>query len=157
MLYKKYSYFELKWGFLLIFTHIITYPTICGDDTIDMNNLTNLTKVWLSELTTRGCSSNTIDLYSRNMKELNRFLAKDTKVKQVEVSNITREQLILALSDYRERNDGRTWKPVQRSGQSVMNYYTTVKSFLNWRDSSDHLIQNPMKSVKSPQSRSESH
>jgi len=115
-----------------------------------MSNLVVLTKVWLSELTTRGCSGNTIDLYTRNMKELNRFLTKDMKVKQVEVANVTREQLILALSDYRERKDGRTGKPVQRSGQSVMSYYTTVKSFLNWCDSSEYLTQNPMKSVKRP-------
>ena len=79
-----------------------------------MSNLVILTKVWLSELSTRGCSNNTIDLYTRNMKESNRFLAKDMKVKQFEVGNITREQLILALSDYRERKDGRTGKPVKR-------------------------------------------
>lgn len=115
-----------------------------------MSNLAILSKVWLSELETRGCSSNTIDLYTRNMKEFISFLAKDKKEKQVKVGDISRDQLILALSTYRERKDGRTGREVQRSGQSVMSYYTTIKSFLNWCDSSDRLTQNPMRSVMRP-------
>lgn len=115
-----------------------------------MSNITILSKVWLSELETRGCSSNTIDLYTRNMKEFTSFLSKDKKDKQVKVGDISRDQLILALSTYRERKDGRTGREVQRSGQSVMSYYTTIKSFLNWCDSSDRLTQNPMRSVMRP-------
>ena len=109
-----------------------------------------MSKVWLSELTTRGCSSNTIELYSRNMNEFIAFLGKDKKAKELKVDNITREQLILALSTYRERKDGRSGREVQRSGQSVMSYYTTIKSFLNWCDSSDRLTQNPIRSVMRP-------
>ena len=115
-----------------------------------MSNLAILSKVWLSELATRGCSNNTIDLYTRNMKEFLSFLAKDKKEKEVKVGDISRDQLILALSTYRERKDGRTGREVQRSGQSVMSYYTTIKSFLNWCDSSDRLTQNPMRSVMRP-------
>ena len=87
-----------------------------------MSNLVVLTKVWLSKLSTRGCSNNTIDLYARNIRELNRFLAKDMEVKQVVVGKITREQLILALSDYRERKDGRTGKPILVSLQKNLFY-----------------------------------
>jgi site-specific recombinase XerD len=84
------------------------------------------------------------------MKEFTSFLSKDKKDKQVKVGDISRDQLILALSNYRERKDGRTGREVQRSGQSVMSYYTTIKSFLNWCDSSDRLTQNPMRSVMRP-------
>ena len=115
-----------------------------------MDNLATMNKVWLSELTTRGCSNNTIELYSRNMNEFIAFLGKDKKAKELKVDNITREQLILALSTYRERKDGRSGREVQRSGQSVMSYYTTIKSFLNWCDSSERLTQNPIRSVMRP-------
>jgi hypothetical protein len=96
-----------------------------------MSTLAGLTEIWLSVLTTRGCSSNTIDLYKRNMREFSQFLAKTANTKDVQIESISRDLIILALSNYRESNDKRTNKVVTRSTQSVMSYYTTLKSFLN--------------------------
>jgi len=115
-----------------------------------MSTLAGLTEIWLSELTTRGCSNNTIDLYQRNMREFSLFLSQAENKSDVKVESITRDQIILALSNYRERNDKRTNKVVTRSTQSVMSYYTTLKSFLNWCDQSDKITSNPMKNVKAP-------
>ncbi len=115
-----------------------------------MNTISDLSKVWLAELSTRGCSVNTIDLYKRNMKEFNTFVAKEIKDESLSIELLTREQIVLALSSYRERSDKRTGKLSTRSGQSVMSYYTTLKSFLNWCDQSDALTSNPIKSVKAP-------
>ncbi len=115
-----------------------------------MDTLTGLTKIWLSELTTRGCSSNTIDLYQRNMKEFSLFLSQAENKSDVNVESLTRDHIILALSNYKERNDKRTNKVVSRSTQSVMSYYTTLKSFLNWCYQSDKIATNPMKNVKAP-------
>ena len=115
-----------------------------------MDTLAGLTKIWLSELTTRGCSSNTIDLYRRNMKEFSLFLSQAENKSDVKVESLTRDHIILALSNYKERNDKRTNKVVTRSTQSVMSYYTTLKSFLNWCDQSDKITSNPMKNVKAP-------
>ena len=115
-----------------------------------MNTITGLTKVWLSELTTRGCSNNTIELYKRNMEEFSRFVSKEEKKIGILAENISRDHIILALSDYRGRKDKRTNKIVNRSTQSVMSYYTTLKSFLNWCDQSEKITTNPMKNVKRP-------
>lgn len=115
-----------------------------------MENINELSKVWLSELATRGCSSNTIDLYNRNMKEFNSYICKENKSSVANLDKVTRESIVMALGDYREREDKRTGNKVLRSGQSVMSYYTTVKSFLNWCDQSDKLTSNPIKNVKPP-------
>lgn len=41
-----------------------------------MYTVSKLSKVWLSELETIGCSSNTLDLYMRNITEYNYTLPK---------------------------------------------------------------------------------
>jgi site-specific recombinase XerD len=115
-----------------------------------MGTISALTGVWLSELTTRGCSRNTIDLYHRNMKEFSSFLSVALDTQEVDINAISRDLIISALSNYRERSDKRSKKPQTRSTQSVMIYYTTLKSFLNWCNQSDKISSNPIKNVKPP-------
>ena len=104
-----------------------------------MTSISKLSRVWLAELETRGCSHNTIDLYKRNISELNSFLIKLHKSKEVGIENITRESLVLAINEYKERKDKRNGKIVQRSQSSINSYYTSIKTFLNWCESCDHL------------------
>jgi site-specific recombinase XerD len=115
-----------------------------------MNSVSKLSKVWLSELETRGCSSNTLDLYKRNITEFKKFISKSAKSTSLEVEKITRENLVLALNDYKERKDKRNGRVLNRSQSSVISYYTTIKSFLNWCETCDLLIKNPIRTIKPP-------
>ena len=115
-----------------------------------MEKLTIASKTWLSELETRGCSSNTIDLYKRNITEFNLFLTSELKCNEVDIDSVSRDHIVQALNSYKERKDKRTGETVIRSTQSVMSYYTTLKSFFNWCDQSEKVSKNPIRTIKPP-------
>jgi site-specific recombinase XerD len=107
---------------------------------------------WLSELQLSGASRATIVAYRANTSEALSTIARrhHVKVDALDITDITRDDIVTALSEYHTRPDGRSHAIVDRSAASVSTFFGALRSMFAWCVETEHLLANPASRIKSP-------
>lgn len=107
---------------------------------------------WLAELRLNAASNNTLSGYERSAKEALGHIAQlhRTPLAELELTRITRDDVVAALSAYQSRPDKRTGRAATRAPSTLGSYYTCLHSFFAWCVLSERLVKSPMARLRAP-------
>lgn len=107
---------------------------------------------WLTELEMRGASERTLTLYRSHTNEALITIAryKGIDPSNLELGEVDRDAVVLAISTYKNRPDGRTGQKRTRESSSVSSFFTALRSYLNWCVSTERIQRSPLVTVGRP-------
>lgn len=112
---------------------------------------------WLLELSNEGRAPRTIDAYERDLTGTLEFVAdlQEIPPHQLELGNVSRDDLVASIADYRTRPDPRYTRnpdqaPKERSPATVARRVAAIKVFFQWCYETGRIGADPAALLKAP-------